>query len=146
MNTELFNLAAKYKAACDDLDAAQDAYKAASKAMSAADNALGEAKTALVKALGNDGAVVVNDECFVSDSGYIKIRRLAGWIGVDLAKPNPETDADGFIVWNGGGNPVPGKRVCYKLRLGERSIRPSEDLFWAHFGHGGDIVAYKVVG
>ncbi|EFD7392067.1 hypothetical protein CPM16_003172 [Escherichia coli] len=58
--------------------------------------------------------------------------------------------ADGWIDWDGSdSNPVPGKKVMYKLRDGYESRRPvlSDSMTWEIVGRpfGDDIIAYRVV-
>lgn len=51
---------------------------------------------------------------------------------------------DGFITWNGGANPAPGKRVKYLVRyesVAEKGPYVSEMINW----DSPDVVAYKVV-
>lgn len=158
MNTELFDLAAKFRSADDAHAAAEAAYIEAGKAMKAAHGARNEARDRLAKAIGKGNAIVVNGECFISDGNFIETYKIAGWIGWDLAKPDQAkadtVDADGFIVWNGGENPAPGKRV--RLKLSEDGIAiigagphgvVSENCFWGRGKPGwADIIAYKVVG
>lgn len=61
-------------------------------------------------------------------------------------------DADGWIEWHGGENPVPGEIVEVKIRWrqgepSEGSIS-SENMEWHHVakghGDGGDIIAYRL--
>lgn len=60
-----------------------------------------------------------------------------------------KTAADGWIEWAGGENPVPGKKVMFKLRFGYESKSPalSDDLRWEIVGIAcaSDIIAYRVV-
>lgn len=63
-----------------------------------------------------------------------------------------KADADGWMPWNGGENPVPGQMVEVKLRW--RNGEPSEGevlsdrMAWAHrresYGEGGDIIAFRL--
>mgnify|MGYP001270384909 CR=1 FL=1 len=56
------------------------------------------------------------------------------------------TASDGWIKWNGGENPVPGKIVEVKLRGGHQSTcHKSEDETWYVVGDNYDIIAYRVV-
>ena len=63
-----------------------------------------------------------------------------------------KADADGWMPWSGGENPVPGQMVEVKLRW--RNGEPSEGevlsdrMAWAHrregYGEGGDIIAFRL--
>lgn len=59
------------------------------------------------------------------------------------------TKNDGWIDWDSGENPVPGKKVMYKLRDGDESRKPvlSDDLRWEMVddSYAADIIAYRVV-
>jgi hypothetical protein len=56
-----------------------------------------------------------------------------------------EPDADGWIAWNGGECPVP-KRTRVSVHFRNGQIHDGNGPWnWAHFGHVGDIVAYKVL-
>ena len=56
-----------------------------------------------------------------------------------------------WIIWNGGKNPVPRKRVQIQRRSdtryeAEKSVECEADkLFWRHLGNVGDIIAYRVI-
>lgn len=58
---------------------------------------------------------------------------------------------DDFTPWDGGENPVPGKRVEIFCRLEgdmgryEVEASASENLRWQHKERGGDIIAYRVI-
>lgn len=61
------------------------------------------------------------------------------------------TDNDEWIKWTGGENPVPGKKVIFRLRGELRTenqikdgIANSDNLFWDEFGDS-SIVAYRVI-
>ena len=61
---------------------------------------------------------------------------------------NQLPNAQFWIPWYGGENPVPGKRVVeYKTdwSLREPARGFSDNLRWAHQNNGGDIVAYRIV-
>lgn len=64
-------------------------------------------------------------------------------------KARPEESMEGWIEWAGGKNPVPGKKVMYKLRDGDESRKPvlSDDLRWEMVddSYAADIIAYRVV-
>ncbi len=64
-------------------------------------------------------------------------------------KAQPEESMEGWIEWAGGENPVPGKKVKYKLRDGDESRKPvlSDDLRWEMVddSYAADIIAYRVV-
>ena len=54
---------------------------------------------------------------------------------------------DGWIPWNGGENPVPGKVVWVRCRDGYQSDSlPSDEVWWDRHEAIWDVVAYKVVG
>lgn len=57
----------------------------------------------------------------------------------------PKPDADGWIPWHGGENPVPGKMVECMLSAGHRFRCAADSLSWRHNGDCGGIVAYRVV-
>lgn len=61
----------------------------------------------------------------------------------------PEESHEGWIDWVGGNNPVPGKKVMFKLRFGYESKSPalSDDLRWeiVDDAYATDIIAYRVV-
>lgn len=52
-----------------------------------------------------------------------------------------------WIDWNGGENPVPGKEINVRFRDGIEDHLPEDSGIWtwAHEGHAGDIIAYRVV-
>ena len=63
-----------------------------------------------------------------------------------------------WIIWNGGKNPVPRKRVQIQRRSdtryeAEKSVEREADklfwghlgLFWGHLGNVSDIIAYRVI-
>lgn len=66
----------------------------------------------------------------------------------DHLKDKARTDG-GWIDWVSGENPVPGKKVMYKLRDGYESRKPvlSDSVTWEIIGRpfGEDIIAYRVV-
>lgn len=86
----------------------------------------------IVKGGGNAGQIV--EEYF---TGFKK--------AADAIKP---TNGD-WIEWNGGENPVPGKRVNVKFRNGtideDRDREKSELWVWPHVDSSYDIIAYQVV-
>lgn len=53
------------------------------------------------------------------------------------------------LIGGSGENPVPGKKVMYKLRDGDESRKPvlSDDLRWEMVddSYAADIIAYRVV-
>ncbi len=53
---------------------------------------------------------------------------------------------DGFTVWTGGKNPVPGKRVTILFQDSEVVTGDSEMFYWdwKAAGSGGDILAYRI--
>ncbi|URO83385.1 hypothetical protein [Escherichia phage EC150] len=64
-------------------------------------------------------------------------------------KARPEESMDGWIYWAGVNNPVPGKKVMFKLRFGYESKSPalSDDLRWeiVDDAYATDIIAYRVM-
>lgn len=79
----------------------------------------------------------VGDLCLEPGAGHFK-----------LVGPRPIEDADGWIQWDGGKNPVPERSVVveYKLR-GHGDVRRelARYLRWQHGADPYDIVAYRVV-
>lgn len=65
-----------------------------------------------------------------------------------IAPKQHQPDADGWIKWEGGLNPVPGRRVDYRFRNGDEyfDLR-SNVLTWWHDDRacGADIIAYRIV-
>lgn len=82
---------------------------------------------------------------------YYGSRQPVAHIGekYDHLKAQPEESMEGWIKWSGGKNPVPGKKVMFKLRFGYESKSPalSDDLRWEIVGIAcaSDIIAYRVV-
>jgi len=67
------------------------------------------------------------------------------WTGLEFRiAPEQTPDADGWIPWFGGKNPVPGKMVDYKGPTATGSTWPSENLVWNHWGSGSDITHYRI--
>lgn len=62
-------------------------------------------------------------------------------------KARPEESMEGWIEWAGGKNPVPGKKVMFKLSFGYESKSPvlSDDLRWKIVDDAYNIIAYRVV-
>lgn len=54
---------------------------------------------------------------------------------------------DGWIKWEGGDCPVASEtQVVVRLREGDEDLRMVARIWdWKHYGHSGDIVAYRVV-
>lgn len=52
---------------------------------------------------------------------------------------------EGWEVWEGGENPVPGKWVKYKLRSGAQYADYSDDLDWSHSSPGSSASSYDIV-
>jgi hypothetical protein len=55
---------------------------------------------------------------------------------------------EGWVVWKGGENPAPNKRVCVQFRDGDiyTAIQDDNEYFlWDHKYGERDIIAYKVV-
>lgn len=81
---------------------------------------------------------------------YYGSRQPVAHIGekYDHLKDKARTDG-GWIDWVSGENPVPGKKVMYKLRDGDESRKPvlSDDLRWEMVddSYAADIIAYRVV-
>lgn len=54
-------------------------------------------------------------------------------------------DADGWMPWSGGKNPVPGQRVEVRLRDGaETDPEPSNMVFWRHQNRSFDVIAFRL--
>jgi hypothetical protein len=57
-----------------------------------------------------------------------------------------EPDKDGWITWNGGENPVPGKPAFARWRNGKEVYYPfSGFCHWRCLGDDTDVIAYKVI-
>ena len=58
-------------------------------------------------------------------------------------QPQPRPDANRWIPWHGGENPVPGKMVECKLHIADgATMVASDDLIWSY---SGGIIAYRVI-
>ena len=80
-----------------------------------------------------------------------------GWIGAYWGdfndnnltfriSPNQPADADGWIPWRGGENPVKGERVDVKFKGGDCLFNLlSTNFDWWHNRSARDIVAYRIV-
>jgi len=68
------------------------------------------------------------------------IVRSAGGVEVQAV------DQDGYTIWNGGENPVPGAMVQVKFRAENQcgNVEPSDVFYWDHRDESVDIVAYRV--
>lgn len=55
-------------------------------------------------------------------------------------------DAEGWMTWSGGENPVPGQMVECRIRRGWRDKKPftSDRARWAHDGGNSDIIAFRL--
>lgn len=108
-----------------------------------------------------DYAVRLEDHPLVKAGEVHRVTEMfrGGYLG--FARPvggewNPsgwrKCDADGWMPWSGGENPVPGRMVEVKIRW--RNGEPSEGLVlsdkmaWPHrqagHGEGGDIIAFRL--
>jgi len=68
------------------------------------------------------------------------------WTGLEFRiAPEQTPDADGWIPWFGGENPVPGMLVDYQCITATYSNTLSERLSWGHRGSDGDITHYRIV-
>lgn len=71
-----------------------------------------------------------------------QLHDVVATIGVDDDAPKEEA----WTVWLGGKNPVPGKTVEVKFRIGRIGVAKLSDLYrWTHVALDFDIVAYRVV-
>ncbi len=83
-----------------------------------------------------EAAIAVNNEMLTIVRGLL----------AEHASVASKPTNDGWIKWNGGENPVPGKIVEVKLRGGHQSTcHKSEDETWYVVGDNYDIIAYRVV-
>ena len=63
----------------------------------------------------------------------------------EAALAEPQADADGWIPWSGGECPVHGRvPVEIQAKSGRKQTGPAEVWEWRHFGHRGDIIAYRI--
>lgn len=69
-----------------------------------------------------------------------------------MSVPTPESDADGWIEWHGGENPVPGRYVDMRFRLGDWASGQSDShpfvrrWSWSPDKRSSrDIIAYRIV-
>ena len=64
----------------------------------------------------------------------------------EAALAEPQADADGWIPWSGGECLVHGRvPVEIQAKSGRKQTGPAEVWEWRHFGHRGDIIAYRIV-
>lgn len=105
-----------------------------------------------------DYAVRLEDHPLVKAGEVHRVTEMfrGGYLG--FARPvggewNPsgwrKCDADGWITWSGGENPVPGQNVEAKWRDGRVFIGPSDDVTffdWRHLAlaSGSDIIAFRL--
>jgi len=81
------------------------------------------------------------------NNGLGTIDDVANLSDLTLIEPAPAADPDGWIEWNGGENPVPGKMVDVRWRTGVARYAGLSDAWrWKHIAAPGDIIAYRVVG
>jgi hypothetical protein len=66
---------------------------------------------------------------------------IGGISSLRIGKPKKNK----WIKWDGGENPVPGKRVKIKFRAGDKGIRYSNNLYWSNTNSVGDIMKYRVI-
>ena len=63
----------------------------------------------------------------------------------EAALAAPQADADGWIPWSGGECPVHGRvPVEIQAKSGRKQTGLAEVWEWRHFGHRGDIIAYRI--
>ena len=64
----------------------------------------------------------------------------------EAALAAPQADADEWIPWSGGECPVHGRvPVEIQAKSGRKQTGLAEVWEWRHFGHRGDIIAYRIV-
>ena len=64
----------------------------------------------------------------------------------EAALAEPPAAADGWIPWSGGECPVHGRvPVEIQAKSGRKQTGPAEVWEWRHFGHRGDIIAYRII-
>ena len=82
--------------------------------------------------------------CFELDGFETKAARAA-IAKAEAALAEPQADADGWIPWSGGECPVHGRvPVEIQAKSGRKQTGPAEVWEWRHFGHRGDIIAYRI--
>ena len=83
--------------------------------------------------------------CFELDGFETKAARAA-IAKAEAALAEPQAAADGWIPWSGGECPVHGRvPVEIQAKSGRKQTGPAEVWEWRHFGHRGDIIAYRIV-
>ena len=88
-------------------------------------------------------------ECEGHPDGFIKLMRKASHFRATRFTFIGRPDADGWMPWGGGENPVPRMVVEYRVRSGSTWALPqqvpSEALRgWVHAGFSGDIIAFRL--
>ena len=82
--------------------------------------------------------------CFEMDGFETKAARAA-IAKAEAALAEPQADADGWIPWSGGECPVHGRApVEIQAKSGRKQTGLAEVWEWRHFGHRGDIIAYRI--
>lgn len=131
------------------------------KLVSEADCKTGQAAPKAVESIGSGLTMRVNGEAKVSGIGVLQaggsryvddtsdsVLYAPTSGGSAPAEPKPTADAEGWIEWNGGESMPFERGTVAQLRFRSGHDRPAEQIYgfrWWHNGHGGDIVAYRIV-